>query len=46
MSSDFGDDDIQLVVEHYNGVLVNAGVDVTLSEVEWTALKTRLYDEM
>ena len=42
---DFGDDDIQLTLTHFQDVLSNAGVDTEVAERQWTALKCRLYDE-
>lgn len=31
---------------HYEATLTHAGVDPAVTEVEWTVLKSRLFDEM
>jgi hypothetical protein len=41
---DFGDDDIETLSEHYKPTLESAGVNLDEVPVEWTHLKTEIYN--
>lgn len=42
---DFGDQELQVIMEHYGDVLQSAGVALDEVDSEWTALKTAVYSE-
>ena len=42
--TDFGDDCVGLLVDHFSEVLNNSGVQTQLMEHEWTSLKHAIYD--
>ena len=41
--SDFGDDDIETLVDHFRPILNNAEVDIGAIDSEWTNLKVEMY---
>jgi hypothetical protein len=43
--SDFGDNEISTLVNHFAPVLGNAGIDRHAVEVEWDLLKTVIYSK-
>ena len=43
--TDYGDDDLLVLLDHFKDTLEHHGVDVAEAELEWTALKKVLHDE-
>ena len=41
--ADFGDIEIQCLVDHWQPVLIDAGIDIAQVEMEWTLLKDKIY---
>lgn len=42
--SEFGDKELQVILDHFRTVLVDVGVDVEDAETEWTILKKEVLD--
>ena len=45
-STDFGDDEIDCLVEHFTPVLLEGGCDPSKIPDEWTALKAGVYSQL
>lgn len=43
--SDFGDQELQVILAHYGNGLQSAGIVLEEVETEWTSLKAAIYDE-
>lgn len=43
-SSDFGDDDLEILVEHFSPVLSKAGFNAEEIYTEWQMLKNMIYE--
>ena len=43
--SDFGDQELQVILAHYGDVLQSSGVVLEEVETEWMSLKAAIYDE-
>lgn len=41
--SEFGDEEVNKLISHFQPILLSAGVDVELIPDQWTILKTELY---
>ncbi|KAK0140288.1 Zinc finger protein 862 [Merluccius polli] len=44
-SADFGDSEVERLIDHFRPVLISAGVDVDLIPDQWTIVKSYLYKE-
>ena len=41
--TDFGDDELVIILDHFQSVLSKAGVDPIMAETEWPLLKREMY---